>query len=566
MIDPLGTLESAMIPCPAKVGQAVLHQAPNPEVHQAMRLSRHYSSPAISHHHAASRTSLEDEEDAGAGNGRANELTILTQGPESPASVGTGTTRSPMSTNTTPHRTPRAHKRLGKQWRPSKGMVDFINHLTHLTSADLRRYRLLLILTAFTAPFFVLFVLEVENAPLFAGSPIRVYELLAILCAAYAIFLVLSTWQIIPVARVYCQLFVSFEFKRQAWGTYAIAPALLDYFTLTSVSTSDHGSTKEAATATSTPPGLRPLAIPSITLTGAETVDEEKLATAMSTAATVGLAPNSFRRPISTASIESTHSSASQPAHPAPVVPYESDVIQFLKYLHRRQPLPHPPASSAATLAPSPVALGKEDDGKGSTGVAYTNARFMLTQQGDLLPSTQTKSQLWHLYLVELILSVMSFIVCVIWIYATANELVALVQTIGVLLDISDRILGATILAWGNSLGDLFADIAMARAGYFYVALTAVFTAPILNTMLNLGVNFFIGCVRSGTGYLQFPTFSSPMIFCTVFLMFMTFVVGGAVVPFLLKFRLPRFYGYVLYVMFGIFLVGLLTLEFLLER
>ncbi|KAJ1977645.1 Mitochondrial sodium/calcium exchanger protein [Dimargaris xerosporica] len=570
MIDPLGTLESAMIPCPAKVGQAVLHQAPSPPVHQAIRLSRHYSSPAISPPQAAPRISLE-EEDVNSGTGHTNELTILTQGLGSHASDGPSTAKSQVSTDAAHHRAHRTHRPLAKkQWRPSKGMVDFINHLTHLTSSDLRRYRLLLILTAFTAPYFVLFVLEVENAPLFPGSPIQVYELLAILCAAYTIFLAMSTWQIIAVARVYCQLFVSFDFKRRTWGTFAIAPALLDYFNLTSVSTSDPDSTKEAATATATPPGFFPLTIPTTASTGARgALDDEKLATAMPTAATGSLAPHTFRRPISTASIASTHSAASQPAHPAPVVPYESDIIRFLKFLHRRQPSLPPPASSAATLTPAPVALGddgEDHDGKRNTGVAYTNERFILTQQGDLLPSTQTKSKLWHLYLVELILSVVSFIVCVIWIYATANELVALVQTVGILLGISDRILGATILAWGNSLGDLFADIAMARAGYFYVALTAVFTAPILNTMLNLGVNFFIGCVRSGTGYLQFPTFSSPMIFCTVFLMFMTFVVGGAVVPFLLKFRLPRFYGYILYGLFAIFLVGLLTLEFLLER
>jgi len=41
----------------------------------------------------------------------------------------------------------------------------------------------------------------------------------------------------------------------------------------------------------------------------------------------------------------------------------------------------------------------------------------------------------------------------VFWLYTIANELVAILQTIGLVLNIPYLILGATILAWGNSLG-----------------------------------------------------------------------------------------------------------------
>jgi len=47
----------------------------------------------------------------------------------------------------------------------------------------------------------------------------------------------------------------------------------------------------------------------------------------------------------------------------------------------------------------------------------------------------------------------LGFAVSVIWIYALANEVVDLLQAIGILFSLSDVILGLTVLAWGNSIG-----------------------------------------------------------------------------------------------------------------
>ncbi|KAF8784782.1 Mitochondrial sodium/calcium exchanger protein like [Argiope bruennichi] len=51
------------------------------------------------------------------------------------------------------------------------------------------------------------------------------------------------------------------------------------------------------------------------------------------------------------------------------------------------------------------------------------------------------------------------FATSVIWVYLIASEIVSLLQTIGVVFKLSDTILGLTVLAWGNSIGDLLLGI-----------------------------------------------------------------------------------------------------------
>lgn len=87
------------------------------------------------------------------------------------------------------------------------------------------------------------------------------------------------------------------------------------------------------------------------------------------------------------------------------------------------------------------------------------------------------------------VLCFLGFIVSIAWISTIASEVVGVLKAIGVILEISDAILGLTVFAVGNSLGDLVADITMARLGYPVMALSACFGGPMLNILLGIGLS-----------------------------------------------------------------------------
>lgn len=98
--------------------------------------------------------------------------------------------------------------------------------------------------------------------------------------------------------------------------------------------------------------------------------------------------------------------------------------------------------------------------------VLYTLLGSLVTLAILVLSTSEHRKPKFH-YL----LCFLGFIISIAWISTIAGEVVGVLKTFGVVLGISEGLLGLTIFAAGNSVGDLIADITVARLGYPVMAL-----------------------------------------------------------------------------------------------
>lgn len=97
----------------------------------------------------------------------------------------------------------------------------------------------------------------------------------------------------------------------------------------------------------------------------------------------------------------------------------------------------------------------------------------------------------------KLTLLFFAFMSSMFWMDLVAGEAVSVLKSLGLMWRLNMAVLGLTVLAWGNSVGDLVADVAVARAGSPDMAVTACFAGPLFNMLVGLGVAFFVQCVST---------------------------------------------------------------------
>ena len=152
------------------------------------------------------------------------------------------------------------------------------------------------------------------------------------------------------------------------------------------------------------------------------------------------------------------------------------------------------------------------------------------------------------------------FFIAATWIDFIADKLVNLLDFLGIICRIPAPIMGLTILAWGNSMGDLSANLTMARKGLANMAMTACFAGPVFNILMGLGLGFsrlFAVTGESEKAVIVTPAVLTGIIF--VVANSLLIIVTGV---FVCKGRIPKQFGYLTLALYMIYVVTSVSLEF----
>ncbi|XP_029777155.1 mitochondrial sodium/calcium exchanger protein isoform X1 [Suricata suricatta] len=153
----------------------------------------------------------------------------------------------------------------------------------------------------------------------------------------------------------------------------------------------------------------------------------------------------------------------------------------------------------------------------------------------------------------------LGFLTSALWINAAATEVVNILRSLGVVFRLSNTVLGLTLLAWGNSIGDAFSDFTLARQGYPRMAFSACFGGIILNILVGVGLGCLLQISRSHTEVKLEP--DGLLVWVLAGALGLSLVCSLVSVP-LQCFQLDKVYGLCLLLFYVSFLVVALLTEF----
>jgi sodium/potassium/calcium exchanger 6 len=112
-----------------------------------------------------------------------------------------------------------------------------------------------------------------------------------------------------------------------------------------------------------------------------------------------------------------------------------------------------------------------------------------------------------------------------------------LLSAIGKVTGVSEALLGATVLAWGNSVGDFVSNTVVARGGNPNMAIAACFAGPLMNLLVGTSFGLLLHVAKYGpvTGYVM----PNELILLGGALMFALFY-ALFVIPFVHKWRVGK--------------------------
>jgi sodium/potassium/calcium exchanger 6 len=149
-------------------------------------------------------------------------------------------------------------------------------------------------------------------------------------------------------------------------------------------------------------------------------------------------------------------------------------------------------------------------------------------------------------------LVIIAFVMCTIWLYIVANEVQNMLQALGEALGIGDGILAVTVVAWGNSIGDFVANVAVARRGYGSMGVGACYGGPLLNQLVGLGIAFTFNPTQLQS--FCYPISSDPVIAFSFIFLIMTLLLSAVIIP-ACGFKLKKAFGVILIFLYITFII-----------
>jgi sodium/potassium/calcium exchanger 6 len=149
------------------------------------------------------------------------------------------------------------------------------------------------------------------------------------------------------------------------------------------------------------------------------------------------------------------------------------------------------------------------------------------------------------------------FTIAIAWVFGLAAEMINVVMMFGVVSRVSHVILGLTVLAWSNSIGDLVADLAVAKQGFPRMAISAAIGGPLLNLLIGFGLSFLIAILQGKTISIPRGEISKILMICFL----VVSLLASLIILGITRFKANRIYGLVLLGIYLCFVICMIVIE-----
>lgn len=105
----------------------------------------------------------------------------------------------------------------------------------------------------------------------------------------------------------------------------------------------------------------------------------------------------------------------------------------------------------------------------------------------------------------DVVFNIQTFITSIMWMKVYAGIVLFSLTYLAAVLRIPKSLLSATALAFGNTVGDLAANLAVARLGKAEMAMAATFAAPVISSLLGFGLSTIMAVVSNENSDPELP-------------------------------------------------------------